>query len=104
MYFGAFKVHAVTKTGLFDLCIMTLTVMEKGFKKFLRAEIFAGRNFRQTNFRGINFRDFSHKLRKYVPQNLQNIEQTRKFVPQDLMIFQLKKTNFIKPSINKKNE
>ena len=48
MYFGAFKVHAVTKTGLFDLCIMTLTFMEKGFEKFQPKILnyLKGRNFR----------------------------------------------------------
>ena len=50
-----------------------------------------GRNFCGTNFRGINFRDFAHKSRKYVPPNLQNIEQLRKFVLQNFMIFQFKK-------------
>ena len=70
----------------------------------LRTEIFAGRKFCGTNFRGINFRDFGYELRKLVPRNLRNIEQPRQFVPQNLMIFQLKKTDFIKPSLNKKNE
>ena len=57
-----------------------------------------------TNFRGTSFRNFAYKSRKYVSQNLQNIEQPQKFVPQNLMIFQFKKTDFIKLSINKINE
>ena len=43
------------------------------------------------NFRGTSFHDIGHKSRKYVQRNLQNIEQPRRFAPQNLMIFSIKK-------------
>ena len=88
------------------VCFVTLFFRSPYYKRTVKTievkrNYLKGRNFRGTNFRGINFRDFGHNSQKQVPRNLQNIEQPRKVVPQNLMMFQLKK----QPSfINKKNE
>ena len=60
-----------------------------------------GRNFCGANFSGINFRDFGHNSRKKVRRNLQNIKQSRKIVPQNLIKFQFRKQTSL---INKKNQ
>ena len=66
---------------LFPYCKRTVKTTE-GKRNYLTGTKFCG-----TNFSGINFRDFGHNSGKEVWRNLQNINQSRKIVPQNLMIF-----------------
>ena len=62
----------------------------------LRAQIFAEKVFLELIFASLAIN------RENNFQTL--IEQMRKFVPHNIMIFQFKNTDFIKPSLNQKNE
>ena len=50
----------------------------------LREDIFCGRNFCGRNFCGIYFCDFDPYSQKILPQNLSNVSQLQKFLPQKI--------------------